>query len=185
MTGRTPCTITTDAPASKKPSLPSHYFPEPHQQLSLLESAYAFSFTEQSITNIYTKESVSMWKLHTLATDLRDATGRIPDEFRSLTPSGPESHQRILGNASVACNYYFSMMILTRPFLITSIGAKYGRESLNLSDRVEDCLPQGLKASGEILEGALASIDSAIYTVRTLHQLLTAKMLFNNMPLVV
>ena len=88
-------------------------------------------------------------------------------------------------NASVACNYYFSMMLLTRPFLITGLRAKCSRSTTAPSKNAARANITDAKIYTDIMHSATASIDSAIKTIQLLHELMTADILFNNMPLAV
>ena len=77
------------------------------------------------------------------------------------------------------------MMLLTRPFLITSLKAKYSRAMATSS--TVDGRAKGTDAQiyTDIMHGATTSIDSAIKTIQLLHELMAGNMLFNNMPLTV
>lgn len=151
-----------------------------------MESAHAFLIMERIVKEIYTQHTVPLGLLQRLSIELQEASSNVPTELRTLeipnsSHQSPHTSQRyILRNASVACNYYFSMMLLTRPFLITSLRAKCNR------GRTEGRLkPEDSRIYTDIMQGAMASVDAAIKTIQLLYELLEAGMLFNNMPLFV
>lgn len=187
--GRTPSTITTDSTTLDKERFECNPLSKDYgQELGLLESARAFSIMERIIVDIYTKRTVPLGLLHQISQELQEASSRVPMELRTL--SNPDSpavsprgcQQQVLRNAGVACNYYFSMMLLTRPFLITILRTKGSRANIRAEgrSRLEDP-----KIYGDVSQGAMACIDAAIKTLKLLHEVLLADMLFNNMPLFV
>jgi hypothetical protein len=183
MMGRTPSTMTTDSYYSEKHStealLPAV---DSGQQHALLESARAFSIMERTVTEQHSKSTASLARVEALARELQSAASSIPSELRTLTdPSRPEQ-QQVLRNAFVACNYYFSMMLLTRPFLISSVQVRCRRAATSTppSDQRDE-----FQKERNNVNGAMASIDSAVHAIQLIHELLLSDMLFNNMPLVV
>lgn len=184
MMGRTPSTITTDSAPFDDQILPTNFSrKDSGQQLALLESARAFTFMQRTVTDIYTKRSVSLGLLQQLAQELQQASSRIPATLRVITSSDNPNQLCIIRNAMVACNYYFSMMVLSRPFLITCIHAKLSRSKNAYIDTTATWQDEEGKIHNDILQGAMTSIDAATFTVQLLHELLSADMLFNNMPL--
>jgi len=184
MMGRTPSTITTDSAPFDSLILPSSSSKkDSDQQLALLESARAFTYMQRTVTDIYTKRSVSLGLLQQLAQELQQASSRIPSTLRVITCSDNPSQLCVIRNAMVACNYYFSMMVLSRPFLITCIHAKLSRSKNASMDSTGTWQDDDGKVHSDILQGAMTSIDAATFTVQLLHELLAAEMLFNNMPL--
>lgn len=188
MMGRTSAIFTTDSTVLEEEVLTSDpSCSDSCQELGLLESMRAFSFLERTVNDVYTKQNVPLGLLQQISKELQSASSTVPAELRSLaasdsptTASGSMRH--ILRNASVACNYYFSMMLLTRPFLITCLRAKHGWSVAKLDGKSS---PSDVKIYADITQGATASVDSATKTIQLLHELMTANMLFNNMPLVV
>lgn len=191
MMGRTSAILTTDSTVLEEKLLMSNsYSPDFCQELGLLESARAFSFLERTVGEVYTRQTVPLGLLQRISQELQDASSRVPAEIRTLivsdSPTDPQrSVKHILRNASVACNYYFSMMLLTRPFLITSLRAKHSRAMTTSSTIDGRASHAEAKVYTDITNGATASIDSAVKTIQLLHELMVADMLFNNMPLTV
>lgn len=192
MMGRTSAILTTDSTVLDEQQLISNsYSPDFCQELGLLESIRAFSFLERTVNEVYTKQTVPLGLLQRICQELQGASSKVPAEMRtpivanSLT--GPRrSLKHILRNANVACNYYFSMMLLTRPFLITSLRAKHSRPMMTSSKIDERATNYAdAKIYIDITHGATTSIDSAVKTIQLLHELMVAGLLFNNMPLTV
>ncbi|KAH8821928.1 hypothetical protein F5884DRAFT_107910 [Xylogone sp. PMI_703] len=190
MMGRTSSIITTDSSLEDVPPLSCWTCPDFCQELGLLESARAFSFVEEIVNHIYTKPNIPLDSLQQISQELKEASSKVPAELRTVEVSNSalELHQvsqaNILRNAYVACNYYFSMMLLTRPFHITSLRAKYScARSTYL--RLDSNATTDTKAYFEIMQGTMESIDSATKTIQLLHELMVAGILFNNMALAV
>ncbi|KAJ5836055.1 hypothetical protein N7447_002081 [Penicillium robsamsonii] len=158
------------------------------QSLSMTESARAFLVMEHIINDVYTKRTVSLGLLQSLARELQEKCSVLPKSLRKS--SGPTVHgrfcqsiqQRNLRNAHVTCSYYFAMMLLTRPFLITTLRAKTPSGSSRDPHARRANNGGNSDISSEIAHGATTCIDSATYAIQLLHELLTANMLFNNMP---
>jgi hypothetical protein len=159
-----------------------------NQSLSMTESLRAFLIIERAVNKVYTKETVSLGILQSLTRELQEKSINLAKAF--YTPAddtryNPEHAQQLnLRNAHVSCSYYFAMMLLTRPFLITSLRAKSSMEHVG-SGQSHGLNNNGGSISSEIFSGAMTCVDSATYTVQLLHELLTANMLFNNMPFIV
>jgi len=183
--GRTPSTLTTDSCYSDKQVQDQNMSgSDSGQQLAVTEAVRAFSILERTVSEIYTKNTASLAHLESLARELQAATSSIPPELRTVTAAESPEQRHVIRNAHVACSYYFSMMILTRPFLISCIQQKCGRAGDK--SRADVPLTEGEDSplSPEITQGALASIDSAIHVTQLIHELLTTHMLFNNMVLI-
>ncbi|UKZ86516.1 uncharacterized protein TrAFT101_002342 [Trichoderma asperellum] len=192
MMGRAPLTSDTDSSEERDTQRPDPSHPDKCQQLGLYESARAFSILKQTVLEIYTKHSAPLQLLQNLSRQLREMGTELPIELRSINPSAfpehkcPKTRQLIIRNASVACSYYFSMMLLTRPFLIACIRAKYDKspgapQSCEQRASHED----SSKADTSIIFGAMTSYDTALKAIRLLHELYLSGILYNNMPLVV
>ncbi|KAB8231336.1 uncharacterized protein BDW43DRAFT_282791 [Aspergillus alliaceus] len=153
------------------------------QTLSMTESLRAFLTIESTINKVYSKQTISLGVLQGLATELRERSLALPKSFCTPASSSRnaslQDRQWNLRNAHVTCSYYFAMMLLTRPFLITYLRAKF---SLRPSEATT-WIPKGV--SSEISDGAAACVDSATYTIQLLHELLEANVLYKNMPLIV
>lgn len=102
----------------------------------------------------------------------------LPAEARicsiSTTINSPE-HEQALGNIHVACMYYFTVMLLTRPFLIRHLMSRLPR----FSSSQEETWDAG--HSTESSELAQVSIDAAMFTAQICRNALTAGLLLDSM----
>lgn len=117
---------------------------------------------------------------------------KLPIELRSINPSAfsehkcPKTRQLIIRNASVAYNYYFSIMLLTRPFLISFPRAKYDKSPGTPQNREQRASREdSSKVDISVIFGAMTSYDTALKTIWLLHELYLPGILYNNKPLVV
>ena len=189
MMGRTPSTTASESTDLDGPRPDSNH-PDFCQQLGLLESARAFSIMKRTVIEIYSKQSVPLGLLQYIFRELQEMSSNIPVEMRALVFQRtsdrlcPYHQQNVLRNVNVTCNYSFSMMLLTRPFLIASLRGKYSKRPTG--DGTESQADfEDSQTYRDIVQGALSCIEAAIKTIHLLHELLVAGMLFNNMPLVV
>ena len=185
--GRTPSTMTTDSYYTDESiQRENSSAPKPGQHLALAESMRAFSIMECAIPEAYTKQTTSLARLASFARELQAATSEIPRELRTVSAlDGPEQRQHVIRNAHVACSYYFGMMILTRPFLMSCIQQRCHRASDVLT--AEALLKSQLEEkniSTEAGQGALAAMDSSVHVIRLIHELLKTGMLYNSMVLI-
>lgn len=192
MMGRAPLTSATDSSEEGDKQRPDPNHPDKCQQLGLYESARAFSILKQTVLEIYTKHSAPLELLDNLSQQLREMGTELPVELRNISPLAfpehkcPKTKQLIIRNASVACNYYFSMMLLTRPFLIACLEAKYNKSpKTTRSQKQRADLEESLEIDNSVTFGAMTSFDTALKTIQLLHELYVSGILYNNMPLVV
>ncbi|KAL1955725.1 hypothetical protein VTO42DRAFT_8123 [Malbranchea cinnamomea] len=82
----------------------------------------------------------------------------------------------LIGNMHVACVYYFSVILVTRPFLISHL-------MLRLHNRTSDSLYSTTELSDhrQMLELAQACVSSASYLIQMCHKALTLGLLLKNM----
>ncbi|KAJ0418645.1 fungal-specific transcription factor domain-containing protein [Aspergillus carlsbadensis] len=209
MIGRTSSTITTDCtvPSTQPPPDPdpdsnTNPTPSPAQETAMLYSAHAFSFMERTVNEIYTKRTVSMGVLKDLAQELREAIKGIPRAFTISTAAHAQADGTtvfaqdnpvyLLRNANVLCSYHFSMMLLTRPFVVASLRARLGSQGTTSSSATATTVTTSVSCNShtdivydELATNALSCIHAATETIRILHHLLNARALFSNMPLTV
>ncbi|KAL3496327.1 fungal-specific transcription factor domain-containing protein [Aspergillus germanicus] len=207
MMGRTSSTITTDCTVSSAQP-PSISDPStnttPTQETPMLYSAHAFSFMERTVNEIYTKRTVSMGVLKDLAQELRGAIKSIPHAFSIPTSTAQDTvfsepqleQQLLLRNANVLGSYHFTMMLLTRPFIVGSLRARLGGQSQSQTASSSSSAtaaaaagmgsnPQNDEVYDELAMNALSCIHAAAETIRILHFLLSSGALYSNMPLTV
>ena len=187
--GRTPSTTAAESADMNGPRPDSNH-PDFCQQLGLLESARAFSIMKRTVIEIYTRQSVPLGLLQYISRELQEMCSNIPAEMRGLVfprssdRSCPRHQQSALRNATVACNYSFSMMLITRPFLVACLQGRYCKRSTSGETESQTDLKDPQTYS-DVIQGALSCIKAAVKTVQLLYELLVAGMLLKNMPLVV
>ncbi|KAK4083836.1 transcriptional regulator family: Fungal Specific TF [Trichoderma aggressivum f. europaeum] len=192
MMGRAPLAAAVDSAEEEDDRQPDPKHPDKCQQLGMYESARAFSILKQTVLEIYTKHSVPLERILRLNQQLREMGTALPFELRSISPAAfpvhkcPKTRQLIIRNATVACNYYFSMMLLTRPFLIACLRAKYNKTPKSTqSPEANGGCQESSEVDNNVKHGAMTSFDTALKTIQLLHELYVNGVLFNNMPLVV
>ncbi|CEJ59550.1 hypothetical protein PMG11_08170 [Penicillium brasilianum] len=188
MMGRTPSTSTTDLlEGNDTPSDSSD--PDYGQQLGMIEAARAFSIMRQTVINIYTRQSVPLGLLEQISSDLQELRKRVPAGLCYLEQGLSEGNkplqrqQFVLRNASVACDYHFSMMLLMRPFLVSCLRISFQKTTASQTGGNEEL--QNSTIQKEITRGAMQAIEAAISTIQVIHDLHVRGLLFKNMPLVV
>jgi hypothetical protein len=108
---------------------------------------------------------------------LRDWSSSLPQEIRHFkrdqTSLSLAEQEQIIGSIHVSCVYYFAVMMVTRPFLISHLMARLPAASA--AER--DTSPDGLEESNL----AQACIDSAVLMAQTCHDALQSGILLKNM----
>ncbi|KAJ5621138.1 hypothetical protein N7510_005122 [Penicillium lagena] len=128
-------------------------------------------------------------RMHAEVEQKNELRKKVPAELRSLEYDSPQSvlgyeHQRyVLRNASVACDYHFSMMLLTRPFLVACLRISFQNNTNPQSGEFSNY--QNSNIHKDVAQGAMQAIDAALSTVQLIYEIYVAGLLFNNMPLVV
>jgi hypothetical protein len=184
MMGRSPTTVFTDStPFEQQASPPPPLDLNSGQHVALIESARAFTIMQRTVTEIYAKRSVSLGLLRQLAHELRTASNGLPSGLRTVAVSNLPNRQYILRNSAVACNYYFSMMVLCRPFLVTSIRSRLSQTRTTTPAAPSIIRSDDRELHSNVLQGAMASVESATHTIRLTNDLLREGILFNSMPL--
>lgn len=119
---------------------------------------------------------------HTLKR-LRDWSSSLPNDIKrftkeSDTPLTVLDQERVIGNIHVACVYYFAVMLVTRPFLISHLMANLPGSTAEIPDT-----PTTAKEQAEIVNMAEACLDSAVYMAQICHEALQSGLFLNAMPL--
>ncbi|KAK0118323.1 hypothetical protein ONS95_012618 [Cadophora gregata] len=89
------------------------------------------------------------------------------------TSIGSTEHEKVLGNIHTACLYYFTVMLLTRPFLIRYLMSRLSSKSNITIDVGSE--PANLSALAQ------ASIDVAVYMAQTCQNAMSAGLIIDNM----
>ncbi|KAM3413807.1 hypothetical protein BST61_g10490 [Cercospora zeina] len=97
--------------------------------------------------------------------------------FASLKEStlGPADRELFIGSAHVACSYYFTIILVTRPFLISHLITQIRRRRRPSVDKLEQ--------SSAVSDLAQACLDSAVYMAKTGYMAINSSILSNNMCL--
>ncbi|KAK5461229.1 hypothetical protein LTS15_003292 [Exophiala xenobiotica] len=112
---------------------------------------------------------------------LRNWSANLPQEIRRFEKNGDEllsstDQESIIGSIHVSCVYYFAVMVVTRPFLVSHLMARLpgtvGQESGG---------DASLRGSSEAVNLAQACIDSAILMAQTCLDALRGGILLGNM----
>jgi hypothetical protein len=114
-------------------------------------------------------------------TRLRDWSAALPASMRHFNRSSDEpltlvEQERTIGNIHVSCIYYFAVMLVTRPFLITHLMAQ-------LSNTTELTQAKESSTEDELSELAQACIDAAMLTANMCYNALQVGVLLKQMPL--
>ncbi|KAH9209786.1 hypothetical protein DL95DRAFT_343897 [Leptodontidium sp. 2 PMI_412] len=91
------------------------------------------------------------------------------------TSIGSSEHEKVLGNIHTACLYYFTVMLLTRPFLIRYLMSRLSTKSnsgMNIGSNSE---PANLSDLAQV------SIDVAVYMAQTCQNAMSAGLIIDNM----
>ncbi|OCT46039.1 putative Fungal specific transcription factor [Cladophialophora carrionii] len=120
------------------------------------------------------KGSISLSTAEGFLKRLRDWSAALPADMRHFNRSAdesltPEEQERTIGNIHVSCTYYFAVMLVTRPFLITYLMAHMSNGASPVT------------TGTEIAELAQACIDSAILMANMCNEALQSDILFKQM----
>ncbi len=113
---------------------------------------------------------------------LQDWSSNLPPEIRQFTkpPDHPltlAEQEQIIGSIHVSCVYYFAVMTVTRPFLISHLMSSMSAEAVAAAASEETNPAHRLEETNL----AQACIDSAVLMAQTCHDALQSGILLNNM----
>ncbi|KIX00330.1 uncharacterized protein Z518_10469 [Rhinocladiella mackenziei CBS 650.93] len=113
---------------------------------------------------------------------LQDWSSSLPSDIRqfSQNPDSPLTlldREQIIGSIHVSCVYYFAVMLVTRPFLITHLMSHLPGNAAETPDPVTT----STKDPPDVVNLAQACIDSAIYMAQMCYEALQSGILLNNM----
>lgn len=112
-------------------------------------------------------------------TRLRQWNSTLPPELRHFagmreTTLGPPERELFIGATHVACTYYFTIILVTRPFLISHLISQIRRRRRPSIERSEP---------SHVSDLAQACLDSAMYMAKTGFMAINSMILSNNMCL--
>lgn len=114
---------------------------------------------------------------------LRKWNETLPPELRHFasmkdTTLGSADRELFIGATHVACTYYFTIILVTRPFLISHLVSRIRRR------RPNDRRPSTERTdSSQVSDLAQACLDSAMYMAKTGYMAISSQILSNNMCL--
>lgn len=138
---------------------------------------------------LWKPETVSVWEAEAFLRDLRQWSQALPTHLRRLsngigdTP-GVMDRERTVGAVHVSCVYYFSVILVTRPFLTSHVMLKLReqRNGLPSAGNGKNRHPDATERF-KIAELADVCVDSAIYMSTMAHKAMEAGTLLKNMVL--
>jgi len=153
------------------------------RDLALNASFEACSLIAEIMQNLDSDNSMEPSTAERLLQRLRDWSSSLPNHVRQFTKSTDLpltilDQEQVIGNIHIACVYYFAVMLVTRPFLISHLMANLpggGPETLETTTAT--------KHQSEVVNLAQACIDSAMFMAQMCHDALQPGLLLNNMCL--
>lgn len=113
---------------------------------------------------------------------LRDWSQSLSLDLRHFTKQGPiditvADREVLIGNIHVACVYYFAVILVTRPFLISHLMSQLRGKSS------ETDIPPNATEREKIAKFSQVCIDSAIFMAQMTHNAMKSGLLLNNMSI--
>ncbi len=146
----------------------------------VLKASFDVCSTITEITSkLDTEGSISSSMAEAFLKRLRDWSTTLPTNMRHFSRSADElvtleEQERTIGNIHVSCVYYFAVMFVTRPFLVTHLMAQMttsaGTEAIGTSS-----------TQAEIADLAQACIDSAMLMAKMSCEALQSGILLKQM----
>ncbi len=147
------------------------------RDMALNASFGACELIAEIMQNLDSGNSIDLATAKRFLEKLRNWSANLPQEIRRFEKNGdellsPSDQESIIGSIHVSCVYYFAVMVVTRPFLISHLMARLpgtiGQEP-------------GDASQGEAVNLAQACIDSAILMAQTCFDALQGGILLGNM----
>ncbi len=149
--------------------------------LSMSASFEVCSILEQIMDHLDHKRDVNLASIEDFLTRLRQWSQSLPSSvrFSSVTwPLTSEHRRQALGNFAVSCFYYFAVILITRPVLIS-----YLLTRLKMSDPSTESASSRPVLPPEAEQIAQVCVDAAILMAETARRAQTAGLLVQNMCL--
>ncbi|KAH7367040.1 hypothetical protein B0T11DRAFT_49889 [Plectosphaerella cucumerina] len=151
------------------------------EYLSMNASFEVCTILEEIMDHLDHKRDVNITSIEEFLTRLRRWSQSLPPSVRSSSvtwPLPPEKRRQALGNFAVSCFYYFSVILITRPILISYLLMK-----LKLLDPSTATSAPCLASSPEAEQIAQVCVDAAILMAETARRAQSAGLLIQNMCL--
>lgn len=148
-----------------------------------LVASYQLSLIVDEITSrLYSEKAASAETAGLLLAKLNRWSDQLPECLR--TPSESEepdaAQERVIGNMHVACSYHFAVILVTRPFLISTLSVRLARLHQAFSS---DGPSEPLEEDPAHSRLAAACIDSAVYMLQTCKEIHQSELLLRQMSL--
>ncbi|KAJ5560528.1 hypothetical protein N7513_002927 [Penicillium frequentans] len=149
-------------------------------EAGLLASYRLSLILNEIIGRLYGDQGASIEKAEILLAKLNRWSQHLPDSLR--TPAENENpddaQKRVIRNMHVACLYHFAVILLTRPFLISTLSVRLARLHQTLSTNGTGDFPDEDPVHSRL---AAACIDSAVYMLQTCLEIHQSDLLLRNM----
>ncbi|GLI78953.1 hypothetical protein PoHVEF18_007275 [Penicillium ochrochloron] len=149
-----------------------------------LVASYQLSLIVDEITNrLYSEKAASIEKADMLLAKLNRWSDQLPECLRTPSSKNEDSdavQERIIGNMHVACSYHFAVILVTRPFLISTLSVRLARLHQAFSS---DGASETLEEDPAHSRLAAACIDSAVYMLQTCKEIHQSELLLRQMCL--
>lgn len=175
-----------------RPAATAGLLPGSRRDLSLIESTpaevglvatYQLSLIIDEITSrLYGERAASTETADLLLAKLNRWSDQLPECLRtpSETEDSDAAQERIIGNMHVACSYHFAVILVTRPFLISTLSVRLARLHQAFSP---DGASETLEEDPAHSRLAAACIDSAVYMLQTCKEIHQSELLLRQMSL--
>lgn len=132
------------------------------------------------IGRLYGDQGASIEKAEILLAKLNHWSEHLPDSLRTPAENenSDDAQKRVIGNMHVACLYHFAVILLTRPFLISTLSVRLARLHQTLSTNGTGDFPEEDPLHSRL---AAACIDSAVYMLQTCLEVHQSELLLRNM----
>lgn len=149
-----------------------------------LIASYQLSLIVDEITSrLYSEKAASIETADLLLAKLNRWSDQLPECLRTSSSKNEDSdaaQERIIGNMHVACSYHFAVILVTRPFLISTLSVRLARLHQAFSS---DATSEPLEEDSAHSRLAAACIDSAVYMLQTCKEIHQSELLLRQMCL--
>ena len=180
--GRPAATAAVLTPADQR--LDTNYTNSSPSEIGLVASHKLSLILGDIIGGLYSEKGASSDTADLLLRRLNHWSDNLPDSLRTTTSSMNEApeviQQHVISNMHVACSYHFAVILVTRPFLISTLSIRLSQLHQSLSTTAgEDPMAEDPAHS----RLAAACIDSAVYMLQTCIEVHQSGYLLRNMAI--
>jgi hypothetical protein len=146
-----------------------------------LDAAYKLSLViREDMIKLFAKKTPSVYLVERHLKNLKVWTSSLPGDLQlSSVPDcpQPEAQLRVIGSLHISCFYYFSVIVVTRPFLIPFlVGHLQDGQHFPELD-IEATTSEGAKL-------AHTCLNAAIYMIQTCSEVMDSGLLLGNMCII-